>query len=65
MRDYDLLNAAEKLEYERLAGVYDDNGKFQYEKILNIMKNSSGYGKEWIRIGCPSCCVILFHRIII
>ena len=32
MRDYDLLNAAEKLEYERLAGVYDDNGKFQYEK---------------------------------
>lgn len=32
VRDYDLLNAAEKLEYERLAGVYDDNGKFQYEK---------------------------------
>lgn len=43
VRDYDLLNAAEKLEYERLAGVYEDSGKNQYEK-------DSEYNEKYKRV---------------
>ena len=52
VRDYDLLNAAEKLEYERLAGVYDDSGKSQYEKDIEYNEKfkrvREGVNTDWL-----------------
>ncbi len=48
----DLLNAAEKLEYERLAGVYDDSGKSQYEKDIEYNEKfkrvREGVNTDWL-----------------
>lgn len=53
LSDYHLLNAAEKLEYERLAGLYTDRSdqrryelEQQYAKYYNIVQ--SGVNTDWI-----------------
>lgn len=52
LSDYDLLNAAEKLEYELQAGLYDGTGKSRYEKDLaynEIYKRvRAGVDTDWM-----------------
>lgn len=52
LSDYDLLNAAEKLEYELQAGLYDGTGKNRYEKDLaynEIYKRvRAGVNTDWM-----------------
>lgn len=58
--DYDVLNAAEKLEYERLAGLYDAKGainattgmplQYDYDKLYNqrYMAIRAGQNTDWL-----------------
>ena len=58
--DYDVLNAAEKLEYERLAGLYDAKGamnsttgmplQYDYDKLYNqrYMAIKAGQNTDWL-----------------
>lgn len=52
LSDYDLLDAAEKLEYELQAGLYDGTGKSRYEKDLaynEIYKRvRAGVNTDWM-----------------
>ena len=56
LKSYDYLNAADKLEFERLAGLYDfsiycrDFEEYNRKKDFDMLKG-------WIRIGCHSRCV--------
>lgn len=57
LSDYNLLNAAEKLEYERLAGVYGDFSggsatdlywqKIYYDKLARV---NAGVNTDWMRM---------------
>jgi TonB-linked SusC/RagA family outer membrane protein len=55
LRDYDLLNAKEKLEYETLAGLYESNSYIpniesanaKYNERLKLVKQ--GYDTDWLR----------------
>ena len=54
LSDYHLLNAAQKLEYERLAGVYTAEGNLEnqylmdkeYERIARLVR--SGVNTDWM-----------------
>ena len=58
--DYDVLNAAEKLEYERLAGLYDAKGainsntglplQYDYDQLYNqrYMAIRAGQNSDWL-----------------
>lgn len=60
LRDYDVLNASEKLEYERLAGLYDAKGaidpktglplQWEYDKIYNerFQTIRRGQNSDWL-----------------
>lgn len=52
LRDYNLANASEKLEIERLAGLFDVSAGDNMGNIINsYSKNMCRYEKEWIQIG--------------
>lgn len=58
--DYDVLNAAEKLEYERLAGLYDAKGEinsatglplqYEYDELYNTRYKAvmAGQNSDWL-----------------
>ena len=60
LSDYDVLNAADKLEYERLAGLYDAKGamnsttglplQYDYDKLYNqrYMAIRAGQNSDWL-----------------
>ncbi|MBO7301964.1 MAG: SusC/RagA family TonB-linked outer membrane protein [Bacteroidaceae bacterium] len=59
LSDYNILNAAEKLEYERLAGLYDAKGaidatglplQYQYDELYNqrFQTIAAGLNSDWL-----------------
>ena len=60
LSDYDVLNAAEKLEYERLAGLYNANGainsatglplQYEYDELYNNRYKAiaAGQNSDWL-----------------
>lgn len=54
LSDYDLLNATQKLEYERLAGLYDANGDIKQQYELDNLYNQryktikAGQNSDWL-----------------
>lgn len=60
LSDYDVLNAAEKLEYERLAGLYNANGainsatglplQYEYDELYNKRYKAiaAGQNSDWL-----------------
>lgn len=54
LRDYDVLNAWEKLEYERLAGLYDGGGNLEEQYRLDNLYNQrykaikAGQDSDWL-----------------
>ncbi len=49
LSDYDLMNATEKLEFERLSGLYDDKtGDLYLTYIEKLAKVNSGINTDWI-----------------
>lgn len=60
LNDYDVLNAADKLEYERLAGLYDAKGainsqtglpmQYEYDKLYNERYKAirAGQNSDWL-----------------
>lgn len=46
---YDMMNAREKLDFERLSGVYDDKtGKLYEDYVQRLMRVNSGIDTDWI-----------------
>ncbi len=55
LSDYNLMNAREKLEYEKLAGLYSHTNINQYEKLQEIYNErrklvESGVNTDWIKL---------------
>ena len=54
LRDYNVLNAEEKLEYERLAGLYDAGGNIEQQYELDKLYNqrykaiAAGQNSDWL-----------------
>ena len=54
LSDYNVLNASEKLEYERLAGLYDGNGNIEEQYRLDKLYNQryktikAGQNSDWL-----------------
>ena len=54
LSDYSVLNASEKLEYERLAGLYDGNGNIEEQYRLDKLYNQryktikAGQNSDWL-----------------
>ncbi len=49
LTDYDLMNASEKLEFERLSGLYDNNtGSLYLQYIDKLARVNSGINTDWL-----------------
>ncbi|GAB1472825.1 hypothetical protein MASR2M69_02660 [Bacteroidota bacterium] len=49
LSDYNLMNASEKLEFERLSGLYDDlTGDLYLNYVEKLAKINSGINTDWI-----------------
>jgi len=49
LTDYDLMNAAEKLEFEKLSGLYDNNtGSLDLQYVEKLARVNSGINTDWM-----------------
>lgn len=58
LTDYNLMNAEEKLEFERLSGTFTSVSAIEQEQLTGRYNRLLRDVKRgWILIGCPSLCV--------